>query len=61
MVKVQTIVLGSGIAGLAYAYFNKDKEQVVIFEQHDYYGGLCHSFKINNYTFDSATKMLNSC
>lgn len=55
--KKQTIVLGAGIAGLAYSYFNKDKENVTVYEKNDYWGGLCHSFKVNGYTFDSAVHL----
>ncbi len=54
---VNTLVLGAGIAGLSYAYHHKDKENIVVFEKNDYYGGLCHSFNINGYTFDSAVHL----
>jgi protoporphyrinogen oxidase len=51
--QVDNLVLGAGIAGLAYAY-EKRNEKTVIFEAEEYAGGLCHSFYINSFTFDSA-------
>lgn len=54
---MKTVVLGAGIAGLSYAYHYKDVEKIEVYEKKDYYGGLCHSFKINGYTFDSAVHL----
>ncbi len=52
-----TVVLGAGIAGLSYAYNHKKQEEIIIFEKADYYGGLCHSFCIDGFTFDSAVHL----
>lgn len=52
-----TVVLGAGIAGLSYAFHHKDTEKIVIYEKNNYYGGLCHSFNVNGYTFDSAVHL----
>ena len=41
---VKTLILGAGIAGLAYANEMK-KCDAAIFEKNNYYGGLCHSFQ----------------
>ncbi len=55
------VVLGAGIAGLAYANKMKstanDQKTVVIFEKENYIGGLCHSFNINGFVFDSAVHL----
>jgi protoporphyrinogen oxidase len=54
--QVDNLVLGAGIAGLAYAY-EKRNEKTVVFEAEEYAGGLCHSFNINGFTFDSAVHL----
>lgn len=56
---VDNLVLGAGISGLAYANEKKkhSKEKTVIFESKPYYGGLCHSFNINGFTFDTAVHL----
>lgn len=55
---IDNLVLGAGISGLAYADAKKGSgENTVIFEANDYYGGLCHSFNVNGYTFDSAVHL----
>ena len=52
------IILGSGIAGLSAAYHLKQKNiQSIIYEKNDYWGGLCHSFSLNGFTFDTAVHM----
>lgn len=53
--KIKTAVLGAGIAGLGYA--NELEEDVLVFERSDYYGGLCHSFQIQGFRFDSAVHL----
>jgi protoporphyrinogen oxidase len=55
-VYVDNVVLGAGIAGLAYAY-EKRNEETVIFEAELFAGGLCHSFHIQGFTFDSAVHL----
>jgi protoporphyrinogen oxidase len=51
--QIDNLVLGAGIAGLSYAY-EKRNENAVIFEARSFAGGLCHSFNVNGFTFDSA-------
>jgi protoporphyrinogen oxidase len=56
--QVDTLVLGAGIAGLAYAYEKRNtQEHTVLFEAEPYAGGLCHSFTVNGFTFDSAVHL----
>lgn len=56
MNKYKNVVLGAGISGLAYANaIGKDK--TIIIEKNGYYGGLCHSFNVNGFTFDSAVHL----
>lgn len=54
--EAKTLVLGAGIAGLAYAN-EFEKEEAIIFEKSDELGGLCHSFQIEGFTFDSAVHL----
>jgi protoporphyrinogen oxidase len=54
--QIDNLVLGAGIAGLAYAH-EKRNEKTVIFEAEDHAGGLCHSFNIQGFTFDSAVHL----
>lgn len=50
---IQNLILGAGISGLAAAnMLNKDK--TLVFEKENYSGGLCNSFNINGFTFDTA-------
>ena len=53
---MNTIVLGAGIAGLSYLY-NAKHESVEVFEKSDRPGGLCKSFRINDFVFDSAVHL----
>lgn len=53
---MKTAILGAGIAGLAYAS-ELEKENATIFEKNDFYGGLCHSFEVNGFRFDSAVHL----
>ena len=49
----QTIVLGSGIAGISAGYHLKKKgEEVVIYEKDNDWGGLCANFTIDGFRFD---------
>lgn len=51
---MNTVVLGAGIAGLGYLYNFKNRENICVYEKSDRPGGLCKSFVINEFTFDSA-------
>lgn len=53
---MNTVVLGAGIAGLSYLYNAKD-DTVQVFEKSDRPGGLCKSFRINDFVFDSAVHL----
>ena len=58
MEKVKNLILGAGIAGLACAdRINKAGDEATVFEAENYAGGLCHSFMINDFRFDSATHL----
>ena len=47
-------VLGAGCAGLAAAYELRQKDKdVVIYEKNSEYGGLCRSFTVDGFTFDT--------
>lgn len=48
-----TIILGGGISGIAAGYF-LGNNIATIYESNNYYGGLCNSFSINNFIFDTA-------
>jgi protoporphyrinogen oxidase len=54
--QVDTLVLGAGIAGLACAH-EKRNETTVVFEAQSFAGGLCHSFTVQGFTFDSAVHL----
>lgn len=51
--KIKNLILGAGISGLAAASV-LEKENTVVFEKENYYGGLCNSFNINGFTFDTS-------
>lgn len=56
--KVKNLILGAGIAGLACARVCNDRgEEAYIYESKDYSGGLCHSFVVNGFRFDSAVHL----
>lgn len=47
-------ILGAGIAGISAAYhLKKAGIESVIYEQDDGYGGLCRSFQVDGFTFDT--------
>ena len=49
----QTIILGSGIAGISAGYHLEQKgENVVIYEKDNDWGGLCGNFTIDGFRFD---------
>lgn len=51
---VRVAVLGAGAAGLSAAYTLKEKGiEAVVFEKKDNYGGLCGSFMVEGFTFDT--------
>ena len=50
---MDTIVLGSGIAGISAGYhLKKNNESVVIYEKDNDWGGLCGNFTIDGFRFD---------
>lgn len=53
---MKTAILGAGIAGLAYAN-ELEKEGTTVFEKNSFYGGLCHSFEVGGFRFDSAVHL----
>lgn len=57
---IDIVVLGAGISGLSYAKTKRKlapENTLAVFDENDYYGGLCHSFKIDGFTFDSAVHL----
>lgn len=53
------IIIGAGIGGLVCGcYLAKDGMKVLIIEKNNKAGGYCSSFKINNFTFDTAVSSL---
>ena len=58
----QLIIIGSGISGLASAYFLKNKFKVKIFEKNDYIGGHTHThyLKEEKTYFDSGFIVFNN-
>jgi protoporphyrinogen oxidase len=51
-----TVILGGGISGIAANYF-LGKENAAIYEQNEYWGGLCNSFSIGGFKFDTAVHL----
>jgi len=58
----QLIIIGSGISGLASAYYLKDKFKTNIFEKNDYLGGHTHTHYLNDEKtyFDSGFIVFNN-
>ena len=54
--KIKNVILGAGIAGLAFASA-AGKADSAIFEKESYYGGLCHSFEVDGFYFDMAVHL----
>jgi len=54
--KIKNVVLGAGIAGLAFAY-EIEEEDTVIFEKEENYGGLCRSFEVDGFYFDTGVHL----
>lgn len=51
MEKVQTLILGGGISGIAFSHFY-NKNDYLLIEKTDRLGGLCKSFKVGESIFD---------
>lgn len=52
--KVSIAILGAGIAGLSAAYTLRcSGHDALVFEKSDHYGGLCSSFSVDGFTFDT--------
>ncbi|MGL5693805.1 MAG: protoporphyrinogen/coproporphyrinogen oxidase [Peptostreptococcaceae bacterium] len=50
---IKNLILGAGISGISAAnVLNKD--ETIIFEKENHFGGLCHSFEIQGFKFDTA-------
>lgn len=54
---MNTVVLGAGIAGLGYLKRFADRENICVYEKENRPGGLCKSFQIKGFTFDSAVHL----
>ena len=54
--RIKNVVLGAGIAGLAFAS-EISEGNTVVFEKEKYYGGLCRSFDVDGYSFDTAVHL----
>lgn len=54
---MNTVVLGAGIAGLGYLNSHAESENVRVYEKDSRLGGLCKSFVVNGFTFDSAVHL----
>lgn len=51
---MKTVILGGGISGLSAANTLAEKGgEHAVYEQHEQYGGLCRSFTVEGYTFDT--------
>lgn len=51
--QIKNLILGAGISGLS-ASSELGKKDTIIFEKEKYYGGLCNSFKIGEFIFDTS-------
>lgn len=54
---MNTVVLGAGIAGLGYLNKYAYCENIRVYEKDNRPGGLCKSFTVNGFTFDSAVHL----
>ena len=54
MKKYDILVIGGGPAGLSAGYtLNKSGVRAAVYDKNSHAGGLCRSFKIKGYTFDT--------
>lgn len=53
MQRINTIILGAGIAGLSTNYYLEQEKKRLILEKENYFGGLCHSFNLDGFVFDT--------
>lgn len=54
MKKDKIVVLGAGIAGLSTSYYLQQLGlKACVYEKENFYGGLCNSFEIDGYRFDT--------
>ena len=53
---IKNIILGAGISGLAAAN-EMNVNETIVFEKENYYGGLCNSFKVGDFVFDTAVHL----
>ena len=61
MNRIDTIVVGGGMAGLtATAYLAKAGKSVTLFERIDYFGGLVNSFSRDGFTFDGGLRSIEN-
>lgn len=57
-----TIIIGSGVGGLASAIcLARDGQKVLVLEQHDVPGGWCHSFYLNGHRFTPGVHYVGLC
>lgn len=55
---IKYVVLGAGASALGFVHqLSSQNEDYALFEQNDFIGGLCHSFKVNDFIFDSAVHL----
>ena len=50
---MEVAILGAGVAGIAAYYLGELGISATIYEQEETYGGLCNSFRIEGFTFDT--------
>lgn len=61
MKNVKAAILGGGVAGLSAAYTLREEGiEVVVFEKKNHYGGLCSSFTVDGFTFDTFAHLIFS-
>src|SRR6185295_14795498 len=61
MQDIDTIIIGSGAAGLSAAIcLSRAGQKVLVLEQHDVPGGWCHSFMLNGQRFSPGVHYIGS-
>ncbi|MGK7390821.1 MAG: phytoene desaturase family protein [Candidatus Cyclobacteriaceae bacterium M2_1C_046] len=59
--EIDTIIIGSGAAGLSSAIcLSRAGQRVLVLEQHDVPGGWCHNFYLNGYRFSPGVHYIGS-